>query len=615
MNKELYKIVFEIYLNKKPNELFLELLMEYFWDFQFTELEFNELKKDSIEEHIKKIEHKYGINFPSYLLKIWFNNEFKLKENKLVLNKYIGLSISEIEDKFNKSKEEEKKFTLKLSEIREKFIEYCKKYKITISKEEAKSILLMYDYGTYSLYDDNEININDTELAKRQKQINLLFFEFSQELLKNEDTRDIIESCGISNQFSKMVFTRDVLYSKLFNNTTFYIDTPIILKYLGYAGVDIQQCYYDLLSSIKKCNSEIIVFPHVISEVLSIIYTLQLKVAQGFFNAPNVNEFLKAKSENKNIPIKEDDVINKIKGEIKIDNFNYTFEEKDFCNILIDEIKLKEYMLSEYKINNSNNNKSLTDARIEVDVKSTSLVSINKMMNKKLYFLLTPNYAFKKAVKRYHDENIKVKDDFYEVITENDVVFNLWQNSGNNFNDSFKTFFRLKCFSYLKIDDKFRDEFYIKYRRLYELQNKNADYLEALFVGYPNLLYTAYNKNLLKDEDYNTVFMETIDDKLKEIENNFFEKGAKSLQEKIKKTIEETVSDYNNKISDLESKMSKNNIKNKNILINTIKEQNIWIILLNCISFILPCLKNRITNFIDLYAEKKAKKIIDSENK
>ena len=144
MNKELYKIVFEIYLNKKPNELFLELLMEYFWDFQFTELEFNELKKDSIEEHIKKIEHKYGINFPSYLLKIWFNNEFKLKENKLVLNKYIGLSISEIEDKFNKSKEEEKKFTLKLSEIREKFIEYCKKYKITISKEEAKSILLMY---------------------------------------------------------------------------------------------------------------------------------------------------------------------------------------------------------------------------------------------------------------------------------------------------------------------------------------------------------------------------------------------------------------------------------------------------------------------------------------
>lgn len=105
-------VIFQLSLNKKPYEMFLELLMEYFFNLTFTEDELNNLKdnNDNIDKIIKDIETKYGIVLQSYSLKIWLDREFTLKENKLILNEYKDSSIANIEKDINKKNMMKKNF-------------------------------------------------------------------------------------------------------------------------------------------------------------------------------------------------------------------------------------------------------------------------------------------------------------------------------------------------------------------------------------------------------------------------------------------------------------------------------------------------------------------------
>ena len=560
-NKYLDKVVFEIYLDKKPYEMFLELLMEYFFKYDFTEDSFNDLKQNStlIEKEINNIETKYGIILQSYSLKIWLNKEFILKDKKIILHKYCNLTLNEIEDNIiKKNKSEEQEFQNKISYLINKFKNYAKDNNLNLKREEIKDIFFKYDYTTYTPYDDiYEYKNESVDIIELNNKKNLLFHNFVAELIEkkqNEDLR-ILEDCGIANQFANMIFSSDMFSNDIFDGTIFYIDTPIILKYLGYAGKEIQDSYISFINSIKKCNGNIRVFNHIVEEMNAIIYTLQLRITQGFFNAPNVNEFLNARKDNKFLPLTYKEIINLInKCNIYIDNFGYVDENESYefniKNVLIDEDNLKEFILSEYKFN-GNKYRYLLDNRINVDIKSTSLISIKRNRNKEVCFLLTQNNAFKKAVKKYHDHNGEYLDyNSNEVVTENDIIFNLWQNIGNNFNSDFRTFFRLKCFSYLKIDDKFKEDFYIKSKRLYEQSNKDkAENVDAILANNPNFLYLAYNRKIIYNDDVYETFKDLVDSKINEIKEKAIKETLMESEKKVDKVIKNITNENNEKIN------------------------------------------------------------------
>lgn len=562
-------VIFQLSLNKKPYEMFLELLMEYFFNLTFTEDELNNLKdnNDNIDKIIKDIETKYGIVLQSYSLKIWLDREFTLKENKLILNEYKDSSIANIEKDINKKKHDEKEFLNKISYMRNKFIDYAKSKGLNINKEEAKDIFLKYNYINYIPYDD--IN-EDSKVESSHNKKNFLFYNFVKEIIDNnvEDDLKIIEDCGIANQFSNMVFSKDSFNREIFNETNFYLDTPIILKYLGYAGISIQDSYRKLLNSIRGYKGKIAIFNHIIEEMQAIIYTLQLRVTQGFLNAPNVNEFLnalkEAKKENKKIPLENNDINDAIEKEgIFIDNNTYIdsnmSDEKNMIDILIDENNLKEYMLSEYKVDKKKN-EYLLKTRIDVDIKSTALVSINRNRYKKSCFLLTQNNAFKKSVKKYHDDNEEYLDyNSNEILTENDIIFNLWQNIENNSNSDFRTFFRLKCFSYLKIDDNFKEEFYRTAKRRYEQANQdkkdNLKYLNNILIQNPQYLGEAYRKKMESNTETYKIFKELVDSGIDDIKKEALNKAKKQYDEQTEQTIKK-----DKEKSDLE----KNKVLNEN---------------------------------------------------
>ena len=560
-NKYLDKVVFEIYLDKKPYEMFLELLMEYFFKYDFTENSFYELKHDSalIEKEINNIEIKYGIILQSYSLKIWLDKEFILKDRKIILHKYFDLTLNEIEDniiKKNKTKEQE--FQNKIANLINKFQIYAKNNDLNLKREEIKDIFFKYDYTTYTPYDDIcEYQDESFDIVELNNKKNLLFHNFVNELINNKEDEylKILEDCGIANQFANMIFSGDMFNNDIFDGTVFYIDTPIILKYLGYAGKKIQDSYNSFINSIKNCNGSIKVFSHIVEEMNAIIYTLQLRITQGFFNAPNVNEFLQARKEDKSLPLTYEEIVNLInKYNIDIDDFSYIDENKshefNMKNILIDEDNLRDFILSEYKFD-KNKYKYLLDNRVNVDIKSTSFISIKRNRNKETCFLLTQNNAFKKAVKKYHDYNSEYLDyNSNEIITENDIIFNLWQNIGNNFNSNFRTFFRLKCFSYLKIDDRFKEDFYIKSKRLYEQSNKNkVGNVDSILANNPNFLYLAYNRKIIYNDDVYKTFKELVDSKIKELEEKAVEKTLRENEKKVDQTIEKITNENDKKIT------------------------------------------------------------------
>lgn len=516
-------IVFQLSLNKKPYEMFLKLLFEYFFDFNYSKEEFDNL---DIANTIKNIKEKYGIILDGYSLNIWLKKEFILKDNKLILNEDKDLSIENIEKREIERRYKECEFLKKISIIIDRFIEYAKDKGVTISKEEAKDIFFKYNYINYIPYDDDIDENNMIESFQNKK--NFIFYNFVKDIINSDKKEDlkVIEDCGIANQFSNMIFSKDIFNNEIFNKTIFYIDTPIILKYLGYAGNKIKESYRELFDSINKKNNKgkIAIFEHTIEEMQTVIYTIRLRIEQGFLNAPNVNEFLNARKENKNLPLENEDIIDSIKkAGIYIDKdtkyIDNNINDKDKVNdILIDEAKLKECMLEEYKVGKKNN-KYLLDTRINTDIKSASFVSINRNRYQNFCFLLTTNNAFKKAVKKYHDDpDIKGEDYMNEILTENDIIFNLWQNKGDNFDYNLRTFFRLKCFSYLKIDAKFKEEFYIKSKRMYEQANRDkAKYINKILVQHPEYLNTAYLKKFYDNADTYETFKELLDSGIDEI--------------------------------------------------------------------------------------------------
>lgn len=640
MSKIIDKIVFEIGLDKKPYEMFLEILMEYFFKIEIKdEKEFELLKKDKIDFHIKEIENKYGIILQNFSLKIWLEREFTLKENRLILNKYSSYTIQDIEKELNNKKYKEKEILNKIAKIRKDFLEYSSnKYGVTLKEEEAKDIFLKYDYDNYIPYNDIS---DDIEIAEYQNKRNLLFHNFIRELLKkgNDEDKKLIDDLGIANQFSKIIFSEDIFNQNFFSDTTFYIDTPIILKYLGYAGLDTQKTYINLLNSIKECNGKIGILAHIVDEMKSIIFTLKMKIKQGFFNAPNVNDFLKAIKENNQLALDDDDIVKSIiSNGIFIDEIVYTSDnDKNYNDILIDEPSLKNYMISEYKTSKNRDKDSdyRLDVRVNVDVKSTSLISINRIRNNKNCFLLTQNNAFKRAVLKYHNYE-KLLENHNEIITDNDIIFNLWQNIGNNFHNNLRTFFRLKCFSYLKIDDKFKEDFYLKSKITYEKLNKSkAKYVSSIIIKNPDLLDTAYEMKTLGTNvtTYN-IFEKLIDAKIDEIKQEGYNEASKFFEEKSRSTveniineyqqthkllIEKTVEKYENKIIDIGkdheiniSKMEEiNNNKQKLIFIKGIYKTDFFIKILNFILIKFPFFKYKISNYIISCINNKVNKVFN----
>ena len=488
---------------KKPMDILLELI-------QFELYTLNIDESDFIKKLSRKLQNIYDITIPDILLTKWIDCKFTKKDKKLVLN----TCKEDIRSYIATIKNKEEDFNKKMAEIRKSFQQYANEtYKLHFNNEEIKEVF--NDYFYIDLCYQNNTSLNKTN----RSEISFVFNQYMRHLWNEKsDYLDIIENFGVVNQIRKIVINEDNIDKKFLEDCNIYIDTPIMMKALGYDGKALGDSYTELIDKLKEAGAKVCFFEHSFDELWGILFSFKKNIAQNFLDAKGVNQFLRARKEYKNdekvskeLSLDENVIRNEIKN-LECDILAHIDEKEldtddDFQNWVFDENKLTDIIRNRYHEQNMYQN------RIEKDV--TSIAAIARLREKEKikfpnsykhgkFFLLTDNYTLIQSIKSYYQDN--EDNNLNELIFENTILFELWQNlfDNNTFN---KALFRSKCFAFTEIDDKFKEKLYKICRKMdrYEPEKNMSDQ----FIEHPELEEEIYSQTLSK-KNYNDEYLKRI---------------------------------------------------------------------------------------------------------
>jgi len=486
---------------KKPIDILLELI-------QFELYTLNIDESDFIKKLSQRLQNIYDITIPDILLTKWIDSKFTKQNNKLVLD----TCKEDIRNYIAKIKDKEEAFNKKMAAIRKSFQEYAKEsYRLDCNNEEIKEAFNNYFYIDLCYQQNDSLN------KTNKSEISFVFSQYMRHLWeKKSDYLETVENFGVVNQIRKIVINEDNIDKKFLEDCSIYIDTPIMMKTLGYDGKALGDSYTELIYNLKEAGAKVCFFEHSFDELWGILFGFKKNIAQNFLDAKGVNQFLRARDEYKNdkkvskeLSLDENVIRNEIKNlgcdirahidEKELDTDN------DFQNWVFDEKKLTDIINDTYHEQNQ--------SRIEKDVKSIAAIARLREKNKikfpnsykhGKFFLLTDNYTLIQSIKSYYQDNDN--NNLNELIFENTILFELWQNlfDNNTFN---KTLFRSKCFAFTEIDDKFKEKLYKICRQMdrYEPEKNISDQ----FIEHPELEEEIYSQ-ILSEKNYDDEYLKRI---------------------------------------------------------------------------------------------------------
>ncbi len=522
--------------NKKPLDLLLETIEIECYEYNFESLGIFTSDGKSIVDIIR---NKYSIEIEEYILKKWLADKFKLENKKLKLSSNSENLVNKIE-RINNG---EKRFLEQVSNIRENFKNYAlSEFSIKYSNEETKIIFNSYLYTV----------ANEKIVDKKDSKNYFIFQNFLSYLFEsNRSDLEIIENFGIANQIQDLVLNGENDKSDFLKDCIIFLDTPIIMKRLGYDGIELSDVYKDFFEDLKKAGATLKIFEHTFEELWGILFNFKRCIAQNIFDAKGVNTFLKARKSflderNEELPLTKEVIKENIKT-LDIEFFDISDDDNienttDFSAWEFDCECFRKHIISE------DENYEKFKTRLDKDIQSIAAISrlrqrerISKIetFEDGKYYLLVDNYALVNAIKAYyHDKGKKNKKN--EVLLENTIIFNLWQNLSNN-GDLNKTLFRSKCFALNTIDETFKD---CLYRETRKIEAYNADIeINHQLVNDPMLendVFAESIRNNKFDKEYiSKTLLNTISKKDKELKKQHQEdlkkKDADILQKENEK--------------------------------------------------------------------------------
>ncbi len=535
--------------NKKPLDLLLEIIEIESYKYKFTQLGIKSTDGKSIKDIIKD---KYNIEIEDYILTKWINDKFCLENNKIRLRNKNGSE--SLDNKIEKIEAGEKIFLEQVSEIRNDFIKFAsEKFNIKYNNEQSKNIFNEY---IYTVAQEKNVESKDSkDYFVFQKYLSYLYEN-------NLKALEIIENFGVANQIQDLVLNGDTDKTNFLNGCIIFLDTPIIMKRLGYDGLELSDIYESFFSDLTKAGATLKIFTHTFEELWGILFNFKRCVSQNIFDAKGVNTFLKARKQfitERKIELSlSKEIIQKNIENIGIEIFDISDDDNlenatDYSEWNFDPDAYRKHVIK------TDENYEKYKTRLEKDIQSISAVSRLRQRNKitKIenfedgkYYLLVDNYALVNAIKSYYKEK-EERNKKNELLLENTIIFNLWQNLSNNGKLN-KALFRSKCFALNTIDDNFKDALYREARRI-EAYNAEVEINQQL-INDPTLeneVFAETIKNNKMDKEYisktllNSISQKELQDK------EVIEKQKEELQNKDFE-LKKTQTDYNKLISEYE---------------------------------------------------------------
>jgi len=502
--------------NKKPLDLLLETIEIECYNYDFDSLGIFTTDRKSITDIIKE---KYSIEIEEYIIKRWVSNKFELRNRKLKLSS----SNENLENKVKRIENGERGFLEQVSGIRENFKDYAlSEFKIKYSNEQIKKIFNSY---LYTVAKEKNVEAQDSKDY-------FIFQRFLSYLFENNrNDSEIIENFGIANQIQDLVLNGETDKPDFLKGCIIFLDTPIIMKRLGYDGIELSDVYKNFFEDLKKAGATLKVFEHTFEELWGILFNFKRCVAQNIFDAKGVNTFLKARKSflderNEELSLTKEIIRDNIKN-LDIEIFDISAEDNienttDFSAWEFNAESFRKHIISE------DESYEKFKARLDKDVQSIAAISrlrqregISKIESFEdgKYYLLVDNYALVNAIKAYYKE-LEKKNRKNELLLENTIIFNLWQNLSNN-SELNKSLFRSKCFALNTIDEKFKDTLYRETRKI-EAYNADVEINQQL-VNNPLLENEVFAESI-KDNKFDKEYiaktlLNTISKKEKELKN------------------------------------------------------------------------------------------------
>ena len=555
---------------KRPLELLLEIIEVDCYKYNFDKLDIFTSDNKSVVDILAE---EYNINISEYILKKWLSTYFILDNGKLKLKKTEETLFAKI----NRIDVGQKDFLERIGKIRNLFMDFSKKeFNVKLDKETSKKV---FDGYIYTVSSEKKASIESV-----QTKYYFIFQKFLRELYNNDrDNLSLIENFGIANQIQDIIVNGIYDDKEFLKGCVIFLDTPILMKLLGYDGVDLSENYMHLINDLKKAGAVIKVFEHTFEELWSILFNFKRCVAQNIFNGKGVMTFLQARKEfsNRNKPQELSLDKESVKNNIK----NLNFEILDISEVdkLEDKVNYKNWEIDSSILKDclvlADSSYQKYESRLDNDAQS--IISISRMRQKESvdvseslksgkYYLLVDNFALLSALKTYYDK-IGVKKYRNELLFENTIIFDLWQNLSEN--DSLnRSMFRSKCFALNTIDEKFKESLYRETRKL-EIYNSELK-IDHQLIYRPeieNEVYAASIKDDCIDDEYlSKTLLNVIKEKDEEInaklrkkdsENSILlssmEQDRKSYETSIKEQLTKNENNLKNyKLSLIEKKVS-----------------------------------------------------------
>lgn len=443
---------------------------------------------NKFEELRNAYHEEYHVSLPVKSIKSLIEENFDIVHEKYEFKQQLELRIDSIADEIKKEK---LRFDEKLNELKGKFSEYYKGLSPNSNKQQINEYFqrcIMKEPDRNSEYDVEDGESSDTDIR----------LGFLRQLLESrDDLYDIVENLTIADAITNIPV--DAYYDFSYKNCEFYLDTPILMKYLGYDGFEYRNLYKDVITSLKEFGVTFCVFEHTVEEIWGILFQWKIALEKNNFLAKGLDTYLQARKYYKNdsdilIPLERDGLLASIdRAGLKIG----IKPELSKNNVVYAEKAIIALFENKYRTTYN----SFPD-RINKDVDSITGIQSLRLAegitnpgsheNAK-FFIMTDNKSYfdiaNENYRRYHSE-VPTGKALCEVQYSDYVILNLWQKEGKRVLP--KQLFKARVLTSDSITKEFRQEFLILLNRMTNLgdfdltrmMNDNPDVLQKAAMFY-----------------------------------------------------------------------------------------------------------------------------------
>ena len=498
---------------------------------------------------------EYKVFLPNSAIKIMLEENFEIINNKYEYKKGLGLTVDGVSIEIEKDKV---RFEAKLNDLKKTYSNYYKSLYPDATKQIINDSFLNCILDEPN--DNSEYDVDEAEFSN--KNVRLLFLRY---LLKEKnDLYDIIENITIANAIADVPID---VYDFSYNNCIFYLDTPILMKYLGYDGIEYRNLYCDIINSLRGMGISFFVFEHTFEETWGILFQWKLALEKNYFLAKGLDVYLKAKKYYKDnfdnyIPLTREGlskvILNsgiKIAPKPNVSKENVLYDEKEIISLFEERYKTTYDSFPDRINKDVDSITGIQSLRIADGIEKPNTHEEAK------YFILTDNKQYFEIANinyRKNNEDVISSKAFCEVQYNDYVILNLWQKAGKRILP--EDLFKARILSSNLITKDFRQDFLILLNRMTQIEGID---LLRMIKEYPEVLHQAainYNESNHSVEDLISFLKNEWGKKYNKLNNiivenpNEKEINNETVSNNIQKIIDKNISEFDRKEKALEER-------------------------------------------------------------